>query len=163
MRGQRYVVAESTITNKEKIKGMKIFDRTVRLSAVAIAITALVFLSGLSTRALAHPASKTLVISNAEKHVQIKVEIHGSIDHHTVASVEHLVEEWLEAAHFVVSHTDGADYLHLHVKLEVTADHHYQVESDCGDWEEDKEADVVDAIDEILHHLINDFIDKYSH
>ena len=100
---------------------------------------------------------------NAEKHVQIKVEIHGHVDGHTVESVEHLVAEWLEAAHFVVSHSDGADYLHLHVKVNVTDNHHYEVESDCGDWEEDKEAAVVDAIDEILHHMISDFIDKYGH
>jgi len=142
---------------------MKIFDKVVRVSATTFALTALVLLMGFSTRSLAAPASKSLAVSNAEKHVQIKVEIHGHVDGHTVDSVEHLVMEWLEAAHFVVSHTDGADYLHLHIAVNVTDDHHFAVHSDCSDWHEDKEAAVVDAIDEILHHMVSDFIDKYGH
>ena len=142
---------------------MKIFNKAVRISATTFALTALVFLTGFSTRSLAAPVSKSLTFSNAEKHVQIKVEIHGHVDHHTVDSVEHLVMEWLEAAHFVVSHTDGAGYLHLHVVVEASDDHHFEVHSDCSDWHEDKEAAVVDAIDEILHHMISDFIDQYGH
>ena len=142
---------------------MKIFDKAVGIAATTFALTALVFLTGFSTRSLATPMSKSLLVSNAEKHVQIKVEIHGHVDGHTVDSVEHLVSEWLEAAHFVVSHTDGANYLHLHVVVNVTDTHHFAVHSDCAEWHEDKEAAVVDAIDEILHHMISDFIDKYGH
>jgi hypothetical protein len=142
---------------------MKIFDRAVRISAYFVALLTLVFFTSVSARSLTAPASKNVVFSSSEKHVQIKVEIHGDIDHHTVDSVEHLVSEWLEAAHFVVSHTDGANYLHLHVRVDVSDNHHYKVHSDCADWHEDKEAAVVDAIDDILHHMISDFIDKYSH
>jgi hypothetical protein len=140
---------------------MKKFNRTVRFTVSSFAIAAILLLTGLSVPSLANPASKTLVFTNAEKHVQILVEIHGHIDGHTVESVEHLVVEWLEAAHFVVSHTNGADFLHLHISLDVTDDHHFKVHSDCADWHEDKEAAVVGAIDEILHHMIDDFITKY--
>jgi hypothetical protein len=150
-------------SEKENKKNMKIFDRAVSTSARCLAVAAIVLLAGFGTRSLAAPASKSLSFVNSEKHVQIKVEIHGDIDHHTVDSVEHLVSEWLEAAHFVVSHTDGANYLHLHVRVDVSDNHHYKVHSDCADWHEDKEAAVVDAIDDILHHMISDFIDKYSH
>jgi hypothetical protein len=142
---------------------MKKINKAGRISVASFAIAAMVFLTGFSARALAHPMSNPLTFSNPEKHVQIQVEIHGHIDHHTVDSVEHLVMEWLEAAHFVVSHSDGADYLHLHIALDVTHDHHFKVHSDCADWHEDKDAAVVDAIDEILHHMISDFIDKYAH
>ena len=138
------------------------FQKAVRLLAVSFAIAA-ICLTAFSTRSIANPASKTWVITNPEKHVQINVEIHGNIDGHTVESVEHVVMEWLEAAHFVVAHTDGADYLHLHIRLEVNDNHHFAVHSDCADWHEDKEAAVVDAVDEVLHHMIGDFIDKYSH
>jgi hypothetical protein len=142
---------------------MKKINKAGRISVASFAIAALLLLTGFSARALANPTSNPLVFSNPEKHVQIKVEVHGHIDHHTMEEVEHLVMEWLEAAHFVVSHSDGADYLHLHVSLDVTDDHHFKVHSDCSDWHEDKEAAVVDAIDEILHHMISDFIDKYAH
>lgn len=142
---------------------MKIFAKAVHISATTFALIALVFLTGFSTRSLAAPVSKSLTFSNTETHVQIKVEIHGHVDDHTVDSVEDLVTEWLEAAHFVVSHTDGANYLHLHVVVNVTDDHHFAVHSDCADWHEDKEAAVVDAIDEILHHMVSDFIEKYGH
>ena len=140
---------------------MKKFNRAVRFTVSPFAIAAILLLTGLSAPSMANPASKTLVFTNVEKHVVIKVDIHGHIDGHTVESVEHVIMEWLEAAHFVVSHTDGADFLHLHVSLDVTNDHHFKVHSDCADWHEDKEAAVVDAIDEILHHMISDFIDKY--
>jgi len=142
---------------------MKKINKAGRISVASFAIAAMLMLTGFSARAVAHPMSNPLTFSNPEKHVQIKVEIHGHIDHHTVESVEHLVMEWLEAAHFVVSHSDGADYLHLHIALDVTDDHHFKVHSDCADWHEDKDAAVVDAIDEILHHMISDFIDKYAH
>ena len=141
---------------------MKTFDRTIRLSA-ALAIAMAVFLTGLSARTEAYPASKILAFSNVEKHVHIKVEIHGDIDHHTVESVEHLVAEWLEAAHFVVEHTAGANALELHVVLNVTDNHHFTIHEDCGDWHEEKEAAVLDAIDDILHHMTEDFIEKFSH
>ena len=140
---------------------MKKLNRSVRFNISTFAIAAILLLTGLSAPSLAKPASKTLVFANAEKHVQIKVDIHGHIDGHTVESVEHLIMEWLETAHFVVAHTDGADFLHLHISLDVTDNHHFKVHSDCADWHEDKEAAVVDAIDEILHHMISDFIDKY--
>ena len=136
--------------------------RFIGLSIVSLAIATLM-LTGFSAPSLASSLSRTAVFTNAEKHVQINVEVHGHIDGHTVDSIEDLVMEWLEAAHFVVSHADGADYLHLHVLLEVTDNHHFEVHSDCADWHEDKEAAVVDAIDEILHHMVSDFIDKYSH
>ena len=139
---------------------MRIPDAAARIFVAAL--TAM-FVTTLGPVSLASSAGKALAFSNSEKHVQIKVVIHGEIDHHTVDSVEHLVAEWLEAAHFVVSHTDGADYLHLHVTLDVTKEHHFKVHSDCSDWHEDKEAAVLDAIDDILHHMISDFIDKYSH
>ena len=141
---------------------MKRFNQAGRHAAACMAI-AMLMLTGFSARSLANPLSRTAVFVNTEKHVLINVEVHGHIDGHTVDSIEHLVMEWLEAAHFVVSHSDGADYLHLHVLLEVTDNHHFNVHSDCSDWHEDKEAAVVDAIDEILHHMVNDFIDKYSH
>jgi hypothetical protein len=144
------------------IESMKSFWQAVRISIASLAVT-LLLVGGLGSPTLASPANHSVVFVNAEKHVQIKVEIHGDIDGHTVESVEHLVMEWLEAAHFVVSHTDSADTLHLHVLLEVKDNHHFEVHSDCGGWAEDKEAAVVDAIDEILHHMINDFIDKYGH
>jgi hypothetical protein len=148
--------------NLRKDKMMKCLKKAVRISVVTAALAALLT-SGAGSRSLAAPAAKRLAVSNAEKHVQIIVEIHGDIDHHTVDSVAQLVGEWLEAAHFVVSHTDGAGYLHLHVTLNVTSNHHFSVHSDCADWHEDKEAAVVAAIDEILHHVVSDFIDKYSH
>ncbi|MBI3654160.1 MAG: hypothetical protein HY231_24280 [Acidobacteria bacterium] len=141
---------------------MKIFDRPLRLKTVSFAILAMVFLSSFSARSLAYAPGNTLVFSNVEKHVLVQVEIHGQIDGHTMESVAQLVADWLEAAHFVVSHTDGAGYLHLHVKLELSDNHHFLVHSDCADWHEDREAAVVDAIDEILHHMVSDFIDKYS-
>lgn len=142
---------------------MRKINKAGRISVASFAIAAMLLLTGFSGRVLANPTSNPLAFSNSEKHVQIHVEIHGDIDHHTVESVEHLVTEWLEAAHCVVSHTDGADYLHLHVVLQVTDNHHFEVHSDCSDWHEEKEAAVVDAIDEILHHMVSDFIDKYVH
>ena len=142
---------------------MKIIAQSIRKAAACLAVAALLLLTGLSANSFAGSKTTTLNFSNAEKQVQLKVEIHGHIDGHTLDSVEHLVSEWLEAAHFVVSHTDGAGFLHLHIKLDVTDDHHFKVHTDCADWHEDKEAAVVDAIDEILHHMIIDFIEKYSH
>jgi hypothetical protein len=142
---------------------MKTVDRAVRLSVAPVAILAMIFFTSITPRSFAAPANKALVLTNAEKHVQIKVEIHGEIDHHTMESVEHLVVGWLEAAHFVVAHTEGADVLHLHVSVEVAPNHHFKLHSDCGGWHEDKEAAVVDAIDDILHHMISDFIEKYGH
>jgi hypothetical protein len=143
---------------------MKTFDSAVRPLVSPIAILAIMmFAAGFGGRSMAAPASKALVLANAEKHVQIKVEIHGEIEHHTMESVEHLVVGWLEAAHFVVSETESADSLHLHVSVDVSPNHHFKVHSDCGGWHEDKEAAVVDAIDEILHHMIADFIEKYAH
>ena len=141
---------------------MKIFNRTGRRALTSLAIAVLI-LTGFSVRSLANPASRTSAALSSEKHVQIKVEIHGDVDGISEETIEHLMAEWLEAAHFIVSETDGADYLHLHIKLEVTDNHHFKVHSDCADWHEDKEAAVADAINEILHHMINDFIDKYSH
>ena len=137
------------------------FDKSVRQSTAFLAMAAILLLTGLSSHSFAAP--KTLTFANVEKHVQINVQIHGHIDGHTAETVEHVIMGWLEAAHFVVSHTDGADYLYLHVSLDVTDNHHFKVHSDCADWHEDKEAAVVDAIDEILHHMISDFIAKYSH
>jgi hypothetical protein len=142
---------------------MKMTEKTIHKSMRFLAVLALLGIAGLSTNTRAASKTRELNFSNPEKHVQIKVEIHGHIDNHTVNSVEHLVSEWLEAAHFAVSHADGADYLHLHIVLEVTDNHHFKVHSDCADWHEDKEVAVVDAIDQLLHDMINDFIDKYLH
>jgi hypothetical protein len=136
--------------------------KSCRLVAVCLTFAAFLF-TGFSANSFASSKTRTLKFSNAEKHVQIIVEINGNIDGHTIESVEHLVAGWLEAAHFAVSHTDGAGYLHLHVKLDVTENHHFQVHTDCAEWHEDKEAAVVDAIDEILHHMVIDFIEKYGH
>ena len=139
---------------------MKTLNQAIRISfAVAMAF----ILSGLSTSNQAHAASKTLGFSTAEKHVHITVEIHGKIDDHTAESVEEMVSDWLEAAHFVVEETAGAKVLELHVVLTVNDDHHFSIHEDCGDWEEDKEAAVLDALDETLHRMINDFIKKFGH
>jgi len=120
--------------------------------------------SVLSARAEAHPAGATRVVSpNVEKHVQIKVEIHGKIDGHTADAVEDLIAEWLEEAHFVVEEKEGVNFLKLHVVLKVTENNHFAIHEDCGDWQEDKEAAVLDALDEILHQMINDFIEKFGH
>ena len=140
---------------------MSVSKEIFRKLTVSMAIVTMVLVSGFYRNAFG--ASKTLTFTAAEKHVQINVEVHGHIDGHTVETVEHVILEWLEAAHFIVSHTDGAGYLHLHVRLDLTDDHHFKVHSDCADWHEDKEAAVVDAIDDILHHMIDDFIAKYSH
>jgi hypothetical protein len=151
-----------TLVKKEIIKTMKKINQIFRFASAFLAI-AMLFLSGFSARSLANSLSHSAVFVNAEKHVQITIEIEGDIDGHTEESVEHLIIGWLEAAHFVVSETDGAGFLHLHIKLDVTDNHHFKVHSDCADWHEDKEAAVVGAIDEILHHMIADFIEKYMH
>ena len=142
---------------------MKTITQSIRKATAYLTVVAFLLLTGLTANSFATSKTTTMNFSNVEKHVQIIVEIHGHIDGHTMDSVEHLVAEWLVAAHFVVSHSDGADFLHLHVKLNVTDNHHFQVHTDCADWHEDKEAAVVDAIDEILHHMVTDFIEKYAH
>ena len=139
---------------------MKTFNQAIRF---AVAVAMVLSLGGLSASTQARAASKTMRFSNAEKHVHINVEIQGKIDDHTAESVEELVEDWLEAAHFVVEETAGAKTLELHVVLDVTDDHHFAIHEDCGAWHEEKEAAVVDAIDEILHHMIEDFIEKFGH
>jgi hypothetical protein len=151
-----------TLEKKEIMKSMKKFHQTFRPATAFLAI-AMLFLSGFSARSLGNSPSHSAFFVNAEKHVLVQIEIHGDIDGHTEESVEHLVMGWLEAAHFVVSETDGAGFLHLHIKLDVTDNHHFKVHSDCADWHEDKEAAVVDAIDEILHHMITDFVERYAH
>jgi hypothetical protein len=143
-------------------KLMKKFNRKVRLSVTALAIAALM-LTGFSARSLAQPMGKSLNVVNTDKHVQITVEIHGDIDGVSDESIEAVIAEWLEAAHFIVSENDATDALHLHVKLAVTDNHHFMVDSDCSDWHEEKEAAVANAINDILHHMVNDFINKYSH
>ena len=139
---------------------MKTLNQAIRIS---VALAMAFILSGLSTSNQAHAATKTLGFSDAEKHVHITVEIHGKIDDHTAESVEELVSEWLEDAHFVVEETAGAKVLELHIVLKVTDDHHFSIHEDCGDWEEDNEAAVLDAIDEILHRMTEDFIKKFDH
>ena len=142
---------------------MKTVDGTIRISAT-IALALALFLSGLSTPAEARPIGRArTVVSNVEKHVHIKVEIHGEIDGHTADSVEDLIAEWLEAAKIVVDETPGANSLKLHVVLKLTENHHFAVHEDYGDWHEDKEAAVLDAIDEILHQMTLDFIEKFNH
>jgi hypothetical protein len=142
---------------------MKAFDTTIRFS-VNVALALAFFFGGLSANAEAHPAGKAPVVpANLEKHVHIKVEIHGKIDGHTADAVEDLIADWLEAAHFVVEETEGANFLKLHVVLKVTGDNHFAIHEDCGDWQEEKEAAVLDALDDILHHMINDFIEKFDH
>lgn len=133
-----------------------------RISVVSLAV-AMFFLTGFSSRSMANPMSNSPISSKAAKHVQINVEIHGQIDDHTAEAVEHVVMAWLEAAHVAVSHADGADTLHLHIRLDVTDNHHFKVHSDCADWHEDQEVATVDAINEILHVMVNHFIDKYVH
>lgn len=142
---------------------MKIFVGTIRSSTTAVAIAVMLLLNSLSTPATALPVNRMLVFSKAEKHVQIKVEIHGKIDGYTVESVKELVSDWLEEAHFVVSNTAGTNVLKLHVVVKVTDDHHFAVHEDCGEWEEDKEAAVLDAIDDVLHEMTEDFIEKFGH
>jgi hypothetical protein len=142
---------------------LKTFDSTIRLAA-HFALALALFFSGFGALAEAHPAGKApAVSSNVEKHVHIKVEIHGKIDGHTADSVEDLVGEWLEAAHFVIEEKEGVNSLKLHVVINVTEDHHFAIHEDCGDWQEEKEAAVLDAIDDVLHHMINDFIEKFDH
>jgi hypothetical protein len=141
---------------------MKTPNSMIRLTAALTMIFAMLLLGSLNSgQALAR--TKSFSYSNAEKHVSIKIEIHGDTEGIHQDHVEHLVAEWLEAAKLVVEHTEGANSLHLHVVINVKANHHAEVHEDCGDWHEEKEAATLDAIDEILHHMTMDFIDKFSH
>ena len=80
----------------------------IRKLTVLTAIAALVlFAPGTSPRSLA----KTL--RAADKKVDITVVVHGKISDHTAKSIDQLVEDWLEVAHFAVVNTDGADVLEL--------------------------------------------------
>jgi hypothetical protein len=142
--------------------------------AVAVVAAAMLFFVGLRAQAAAP----------SEKKVDITVEVHGKISGHTVQTIEHIVEEWLHVAHFAVVNADGADILELHIVVDVDDDDDdddgvkdaededddgdgngkgFHIHSECGDWEEDKDVDAVDAIDDLLHAMINDFIDKFVH
>jgi len=147
---------------KEKIEGMKRFNKAGRISVASFAV-AMCFLAGFSSRSTANPMGNAPVSPKAAKSVHINVEIHGQIDGHTAEAVEHIVMAWLEAAHVAVSHADGTDTLSLHIRLDVTDNHHFKVHSDCADWHEDQEVATVEAINEILHVMVNHFIDKYIH
>lgn len=118
------------------------------------------------------------------KKVDITVVIHGKISDHTAKEVEELIAHWLEEAHFVVVNTDGVDVLELEVTINVDDDDDdddgvkdstddddegdgdgdgkgFHIDTDCGSFDFDEDVDVVDAIDEALHHMVNAFIEEF--
>lgn len=141
---------------------MKTPNSFVRLT-VALTMTLALLLMGTMTSGQAFAGTRSFAYTNLEKHVTIKIEIHGDTEGINKEHVEHLVAEWLEEAKMIVEHTEAASALHLHVVVNVKANHHADVHEDCGDWHEEKEAATLDAIDEILHHMTQDFIEKFSH
>ena len=160
----------------------------MRKAVVGMALAGLILFPGFRAGVFAAPApptgSRTLHFAFPEKRVDITVTVHGKIDGYSQDSIEHLVEEWLEVAHLAVVNADGVDVLELHVSVEVDDDDDdddgvkdaddedgdgdgdgkgWRIHTDCGDFDEDKEVETLDAIDDVLHAMINDFIDKYVH
>ena len=137
-----------------------------RATMMGLALAGLILFPGFKAKTLAMPKgapANTLHFRNPDKKVDITVEIHGKVEGHTIQSVEHLIEEWLHAAHVAVVNADGVDILELHIVVEVHEGHGWHIVSDCGEWHEDHDADTLDAIDEILHAMVNDFIDHFVH
>jgi hypothetical protein len=153
---------------------MKILAHLFRKVTVLAAIAAMVLFAPLNAGALAKTA--------ADKRVDITVVVHGRIGDLTAQAIDQLVEDWLEVAHFVVVNTDGADILELEIEIYVDDDDDdddgvkdsqdegedgdgkgFHIHSECGDWEDDEDVDTVDAIDDLLHTMINDFIEKFGH
>lgn len=158
-----------------------------RMTVVGLALVGLMLFPGAPAKTLAAPKgapANTLHFRDGEKRVDITVEIHGKIDGHSVQSLEAIVEEWLEAAHVAVVNADGVDILELHIRVDVDDDDDdddgvkdatdsdddgngdgkgWHISSDCGEWDEDRDADTLDAINDILHEMVNHFIDKFVH
>src|SRR5262245_6125484 len=96
-----------------------------RMTIIGLALVGLILFPGFKAKALAMPKgapANTLHFRNPDKKVDITVEIHGKIAGHTIQSVEHLVEEWLHAAHVAVVNADGVDILELHIRIDVDDD-----------------------------------------
>lgn len=164
---------------------MKRIFVTVRRNMIGLALVALLLLPAFTTRTLATPlvtSSNTLHFRNAEKRVDITVEMHGKIDGYTVQSVEAIVKPWLEAAQVAVVNADGVDILELHIRIDQDDDDDdddgikdaedddddgngdgkgWHIVTECGEWDEDHDADSLEAINEILHEMINHFIEEF--
>ncbi len=127
----------------------------IRKVTIAVSIAALMLLvPGVKTNAAA--------LKSADKKVDITVVIHGKVGDYTVKAIEQIVEDWLEVAHFAVVNADGVDILELEIEISVDDDGSgWQLHTECGEWEEDKEVDVIDSLDDILHEMIEDFIEKF--
>jgi hypothetical protein len=175
------------ITTTEKGRTMKRTLGLARATTMGLALAGLILFPGFKAKTLAMPKgapANTLHFRNPDKKVDITVEIHGKIEGHTVHSLEEIVEEWLHAAHVAVVNADGVDILELHIRVDVDDDDDdddgvkdaddkdddgngdgkgWHITSDCSDWHEDHDADTLDAINDILHAMINDFIDKFVH
>jgi hypothetical protein len=147
---------------------MKRIFQIARPTLMGLALVGLILSPGFLVKTLAADpkglTANTLHFRNSDKKVDITVELHGKIDGYTVASVEALLEPWLEAAHFAVVNADGVNILELHITINVDDDGKgWHISSGCGQWEEDRDAHTLDTIDDILHEIINDFIDNFVH
>lgn len=175
------------MTMTEKGKTMKRILKMARRTLVGLALAGLILFPGFPANTLAAPKgvpTNTLHFRNTEKKVDITVEIHGKIDGYTAQSIEAVVEPWLEAAHVAVVNADGVDILELHIRIDVDDDDDdddgvkdaadndddgngdgkgWHITSGCSEWHEDRDADTLDAINDILHEMIEDFIDKFVH
>lgn len=183
-----YSTRHLEITTTEKGKTMKRTLEMARMTLVGLALVGLLLFPGSPAKTLAATPkgapSNTLHFRNAEKKVDITVEIHGKIADYTVQSVEEIVEDWLAAAHCAVVNADGVDILELHIRIDVDDDDDdddgikdaddndddgngdgkgWHIKTGCGEWHEDRDADTLDTLDDILHAMINDFIDKFVH
>ncbi len=145
---------------------MKRTFEIARKTIMELALVALILFPCFAARTLAatpkRAPSNTLHFRNDEKRVDITVEIHGEIDEYTTESIEEIIEGWLEAAHFAVVNADGVDILELHIKIDVDDDDEgWHISTGCGDWDEDRDVDTLDALNNILHEMINDFIEHF--
>lgn len=156
---------------------MKMNIRFFSKAIISVALLALLLVApGFSTQASTTNA--------AAKKVDITVVVHGKISGHTAKEIEELIAHWLEEAHFVVVNTDGVDVLELEVTINVDDDDDdddgvkdsaddddegdgdgdgkgFHIDTDCGSFDFDEDVDVVDAIDEALHHMVDAFIKEF--
>jgi hypothetical protein len=145
---------------------MKRFLEMARLTIFGMALAGFILFPGASAKTFAATpkgiSANTLHFSNSDKKVDITVEIHGKVDAYTAQSVEAIIQPWLEAAHVAVVNADGVDILELHIVLEVDDDGKgWNVASESGEWHEDHDVDTLDALNDILHEMINHFIEKF--
>jgi hypothetical protein len=165
---------------------MKRYSVNVRKKLIGLALVGLLLLPGFTAKTLAATPmvapSNTLHFRNPEKRVDITVEIHGKVDGFTAQSVEAIVQPWLEAAHVAVVNADGVDILELHIRIDKDDDDDdddgvkdaddedddgngdgkgWHITSECGEWDEDHDADSLDAINGILHEMIDHFIAEF--